>query len=261
MVATIRPVRYVRPAETGRTEPLFIVCEDSDGVEVEIIAKFSVGCTMVGLAMELIAAQLGRDLALPVPKPYLIEVDPEWVSAIPEAEHREVVVASSPTAFGSTFVSGGFAAWPPGRTATRAMLPTALAIFCFDCFISNPDRRDEKPNCLVLGDELRIIDHELACRVRGVLGWMEPWRAGSLRSFEVPGAHIFRQSLQGKPHDYEPIQQRWMGLSDDRLRGYEASIPAHWGDANAAVDDAIGLIRGVRDHITDCLREVGRVLR
>jgi hypothetical protein len=50
-------------------------------------------------------------------------------------------------------------------------------------------------------------------------------------------------------------------LSDDALTGYEASIPAHWEDARPAVQDAIALIRGVRDHVTDCLREVERVLR
>ena len=49
-------------------------------------------------------------------------------------------------------------------------------------------------------------------------------------------------------------------LSDDRLASYKGSVPAAWCSAGTAVDDAISLIRGVRDHIDDALAEVRRVL-
>lgn len=53
--------------------------------------------------------------------------------------------------------------------STEATRPTAAGVLLFDAIIQNPDRRDENPNCLVQGNELRMIDHELAFAHRLIL--------------------------------------------------------------------------------------------
>lgn len=261
MLTTVRPIQFNGRLCGGRTRPCMLTAERPDGSKVELVGKFSEGCGEFGLAMEVIAARLASDLQLPVPVPYLIDVDPGWVASVSDAEHRELIARSSSVAFGSTLVTGGFSAWSRGNKITKAMAPKALAIFVFDLVTNNTDRRDEKPNCLVRGDEIVIIDHELAFLTEGILGWQPPWMKGSLQSFATPGAHIFWAGLRGKSHSYGEIGRAWQGLSGGRVRGYESLIPPAWASAQTAVDRALNLVLGVCEHITDCLKEVDRVLK
>lgn len=83
---------------------------------------------------------------------------------------------------------------------------------------------------------------------------------GALAPFASPGRHIFYAKLTGEAFDMAPVRAAWAALSDDRLARYKGSVPAAWSSAGAAVDDAISLIQGVRDHIDDALAEVRRVL-
>lgn len=97
------------------------------------------------------------------------------------------------------------------------MLPTAAAIFVFDAIIQNVDRRADNPNCLVKGNEIRIIDHEMAFTHRLVLGWRPPWTPGSLKDLEKPGFHIFRDQLRRRAIDLSAIRDAWSALSDAQL--------------------------------------------
>jgi hypothetical protein len=140
------------------------------------------------------------------------------------------------------------------------MRPTASGILLFDAIIQNPDRRAENPNCLVQGNELRIIDHELAFMHRIILFWQAPWLLGGMKEFETPGRHIFVHELKGTPIDFAPIKSRWTALSDARLQEYEESIPPEWAAARADIDAALKLIADARDNIDACIRELGRIL-
>jgi len=210
--------------------------------------------------MEVVAACLAADLGLPIPKPYLLAVDPAWVGTIPDANYRGIVARSGSFAFGSTDVGSDYRAWTPFDRLTPQLEAVALAIFCFDAFINNSDRRDDNPNCLRKDEQLRIFDHELAFLYKGVLFWQEPWKVGALAPFASPGRHIFHAKLKGQALDMAPVHAAWAALSDDRLARYKGSVPAAWSDAVTAVDDAISLIQGVRDNLDDALAEVRRVL-
>lgn len=262
MLRRVRPIQYDRPVTSGRTNPAFVTCEAEDGAIIELVAKFSAGCELreVNLAMEVVAACLAADLSLPIPEPFLVEFSTEWASVIPDAVRRERIMASSPLAFGSRLVTGGYRIWSEGTTMLNTMLPAAAAIFAFDAFIQNPDRRVKNPNCLVKGDDMRIIDHEMAFSHYLVLGWLAPWQLGGLQSLETPGAHIFRAALLGRAIDYEAIRAAWSGLSEDRLAQYKEVIPHEWIVASDAVEHAIKLIREVSQRIDGCLVELRRVL-
>ena len=262
MLETITPVQFDDAVSNGRTKPSRLTCEKADGTLVEVVAKFSAGCDRKegSLAMEVIAACLAADLGLPVPKPYLLDAQPAWTATVANSERRTLMQASSPVAFGSTLVGRGYRAWTGTDRITDVMLPLAAGIFTFDSFINNPDRRVGNPNCLVKGSELRIFDHELAFLYKGIIGWKSPWQIGALSPFATSGRHIFHAGLKGRGADLEPIRQVWQLLHDDRLAAYKASMPPAWSSAQPAVDDAIDLIRGVRDHIDAALDEVRRVL-
>lgn len=263
MLETITPVRFHAPVTSGRTRPARVECEKADGSLVEVIAKFAGGCDRgeAALALEVVAACLAADLGLPVPKPYLLDIYPAWVATIPDAAYRAIVTQSGVLAFGSTDLGTDYRVWSTSDRLTVQMLPVALAIFCFDAFVNNSDRRDGNPNCLLKGHQIRIFDHELTFVYKGVLFWREPWKTGALAAFATPGNHIFHTKLQGQATDLAPIRDAWAALSDATLAGYKGALPAAWSSAGPAVDDAISLIQGVRDHIDDALAEVRRVLK
>jgi hypothetical protein len=262
MLETITPVRFHAAVTSGRTRPSRVECEKTDGTLVEVVAKFAGGCDRgeTALAVEVVAACLAADLGLPVPKPYLLTIDPAWVGTIPDAAYRGIVARSGSIAYGSTDIGSGYRAWTPFDRLTPQLVPVALAIFCFDAFINNSDRRADNPNCLRKDQELRIFDHELAFIYKGILFWQEPWKLSALAPFASPGRHIFYAQLKGQEFDMAPVRAAWAALSDDRLARYKGSVPAAWSNAGAAADDATSLIQGVRDHIDDALAEVRRIL-
>ena len=262
MLETVTPVQFHDAVKTGRTKPSRVTCQKADGSFVEVVAKFSDSCDRkdASLAMEVISVCLAADLELPIPTPYLLDVQPPWVATVTNAERQAAMMRSSPVAFGSTQAGAGFRVWASGDRISDAILPAAVAIFAFDSFISNVDRRADNPNCLVKGADLRIFDHELAFLYKGIIGWREPWQIGALAAFATPGRHIFYAGLKGRGADLASVRQGWSALNDGRLAAYKASVPVAWSAATTAVDDAINLIRGVRDHIDAALAEVRRVL-
>lgn len=253
--------RIDRVAVQGRTGPILSACEADGEEEVEVFVKLSAGCdqNVVNLAREAIAACLAADLGLPVPKPWLVEIPPEIIPAVTDAQLARKLRDSCPVAFGSTRTPG-FSAWTTGQRLSDAMRPVASGILLFDAIIQNPDRRAENPNCLVRGDELRIIDHELAFAHRLILLWQAPWVLGGMNDLAAPGRHIFVHELKGALIDFAPIKSRWTALSDARLRGYEGAIPPEWAAARADIDAALKLIADARDNIDACIREIGRIL-
>lgn len=263
MLETITPVQFHDAVTSGRTKPSRLTCEKLDQTLVEVVAKFSASCDLgeASLAMEVVGACLAADLDLPLPTPYLLDVQPRWVALVTQAERRGIMRASSPIAFGSKQVEPGFRVWTCEDRVADGMLLTAASIFAFDAFTNNFDRRESNPNCLVKGSQLRIFDHELSFFYRGIIGWKQPWEIGALAAFETPGQHIFYKGLKGRDVDLAPVKLAWSSLSDARLTIYKGSIPAAWANAHTAVDDAISLIRGVRDNIDASLAELKRVLR
>ena len=153
MLETVTPVQFHDGVTSGRTKPSRVTCEKADKTFVEVVAKFSDACDYkdASLALEVIGACLAADLGLPVPKPYLLDVQPAWVATVTNAERRAAMQRSSPVAFGSTQAGTGFRAWTAADRITGAMLPSAAGIFAFDAFINNFDRRSDNPNCLVKG--------------------------------------------------------------------------------------------------------------
>jgi hypothetical protein len=233
MLETITPVRFHAAVTSGRTRPARVECEKTDGTLVEVVAKFAGGCDRgeIALAIEVVAACLAADLGLPIPTPYLLSIDPAWIGTIPDATYRGLVARSGRIAYGSTDVGSDYRVWTPFDRVTPQMMPVALAIFCFDAFINNADRRDDNPNCFMKDQELRIFDHELAFIHKGILSWQEPWKMGAVASFALPGRHIFYAKLKGEELDTGPVRTAWAALSDERLTRYKNSVPTVWSSA------------------------------
>ncbi len=261
MLARLSAVEFVRAAVVGRTCPLILNCEAVDGSVVPVYVKFSASCEQreVHLAREVLAACFGGDLGLPLPEPYLVDIPDGWSEVLPEP-HRDVVSRSSKVAFGSRMVTGGYSAWTSDTRVTESMVSTLSDIFAFDALIQNPDRRPENPNCLVNGEKIRIIDHEMAFSHRLSLGWRPPWVKGGLNWLERKNSHIFMSGLKRHGAELQNVEQRLGAINAQRLENYRDALPIQWANAGVDVDSAMLLIGNVLSNIPECLAEIKRVV-
>ena len=266
MLDRIAADEIIEAASSGRTRPILMLCDGDSDSPVELFCKLSARCfeDVTNLARELVAALLAGDLGLPVPKPYLVEIPPALADDLAGADIAAQIRASSPVGFGSTKVDNQFSLWHPGSRVTRAMVPIALSTLVFDAVIGNPDRREFNPNCLVSGERIRLIDHELAFPARAMLiDRRPPWEAGSLVWLGRPGGHIFCDQLSNRSRsiDLSPLPGVWSEVTDPRLEAYRAALPPEWNEACGAVDEALDRIRNARDNIDGVIAEIERVLQ
>ena len=262
MLSHVTAVRFDGRMQSGRTAPCRLTCEATDGTEVEVVAKLSDGCDrkVTALVMEAIAAMLAADLDLPVPEPFLVTLDPEFITGIPDETVVAMARHSSPVAFGSKRLPSGYTSWPVGKSIPKDALATAAEIFAFDALIVNDDRRPANPNCLFSGSTLAIYDHEMAFFTRGVIGWQPPWENNSLESFKRTPRHLFFEQLCGKAMNFDRFAGAWLAVTNERLGAYRAALPDAWNAAKQDADDALMYIGQVRDNIKVALQEVRRVL-
>jgi len=261
MLRRLTPNEFIRAMGSGKTKPLLLACETPTGEAIEAVVKFSSGCEqgVLNLAREVVAACLAGDLGLPVPEPFIVDIPKPWLETLPDGVRRQLASASS-VAFGSRLATGQYAAWTRGHRISDRMLASAAAIFVFDAITQNADRRADNPNCLVRGDDLRIIDHELCFTHSLVIGWKPPWALGGLKALETPGFHIFREQLRGRAPDFGPISEKWRNLSAERLAEYGGSLPDEWEDVGAKIKPAFALIQGAVDNFDACIDEIRRIL-
>ena len=237
-----------------------MTCEDDDDA-LEVVVKLSAGCERAetSLAMEMVSALLAGDLGIPLPQPYFLEMDAEVLASIPDREWAALASRSNTLAFGSKLLPAAFNAWTPGTVPVGRMTADAAGALLFDIAIDNVDRRGTNPNCLVRGDDLRIIDHELAFPPY-LFGARPPWEVGSLQYMASSGTHIFRDALYRRPVDWVPIAAAWKALADPHLDDYGTCLPVEWAAATPQVANAIDKIKRVRDNIDACVVEVQRLL-
>lgn len=262
MLSKVTAVRFDGRVRTGRTVPCRLTCEATDGAEIEVVAKLSAGCdrNVAALVMEAIAAMLAADLDLPVPEPFVVALEPEFVAELPDEIVADIARRSSPLAFGSRHLPPGYTSWPGGKSIPKDALATAADIFAFDALIVNDDRRPANPNCLFNGASLAIYDHEMAFFTEGIIGWQPPWVVGALESYKQTRRHLFSEQLCGKAVNFDRFVGAWLAVTDERLAAYRAALPEAWNSAGQYADQALGYIAQVRDNVEAAIQEVRRAL-
>lgn len=255
---------------SGKTLPCLIGCseivipendedeEDSMPDEVELIVKFSQGCEAKkqGLVAEALCAMLAADLDLPVPEPFVVQVESDFVAAIPDSAIRALASESLPWAFGSRKLPAQFSTLMSGISLAQSLLPTAAEVLAFDTLIANPDRRAENPNCLSNSRELAIYDHELALQTEGVLFWRPPWEAGGVTFPNGPRRHVFLDLVKGKGLSLDRLQGALEAVTPGRVEEYRHSLPEEWGRVDAATDRMVAYIQQLRANAASAIQQI-----
>lgn len=261
MFEKVTAVRFDKPTEKGRTQPIRMAAIREDGSTVELVVKFSAKCNseVEGLAVEAIAAMLGHELGLPVPDFFLVEVTPAFIDSIADPTVQAHVRVSCPLAFGSRELFG-FGIVRGDQKWTDDQAQVLAEIFAFDGFIANVDRKPSNPNCLIRGEQLALIDHEAAMFVRAFIPPHRPWVVGGLQWLSFEDGHVFYKPLKGKPIDLSRLQNGWAGISDARLTEFQQALPVEWRPDSENVGAALNLIRDIRANMVPSIQEVMRIL-
>ena len=260
MFELVEVARFDRKMGVGRTKPLLLVCDGPDG-EVEVVAKFSEGCSVGGLVREAMTAMLALDLQLPVPAPYLVKLSPEFVDSIPDLAVADFLRKGDKFGFGSHRLPDGYAAWiPPAARMSAGLEQEALDIFALDCWLTNSDRRVSNPNLLTNGKEFAIFDHELALMTTLNMFWKQPWLVNALNNSRPPQDHIFFKHLRGRTgYSINKVQTQFQAITDQRIGEYVNALPLSWV-SGTEVAIAKNFIIDLRDNLSPARTELTRAL-
>jgi hypothetical protein len=263
MLEKVEATRFDRIMTKGRTMPLLMAADFSNGRSVELVGKFSHGGQIgaAGLAREAISAMLAADLGLPVPNPLLVAISDAFIETVPDPQAATLLQQSLRVGFGSTKLPNGYVVWPDSNSVPRRMLGQAAEIFAFDALIQNGDRRPQNPNLQFKGQEIAIYDHELAFIWEEVLFWKPPWEAGGLDHIAKPNQHVFFTAIKSQVIDFSRFIGAWEAISNARLAQYQAALPVQWNAAADTIGKVLGLVRQLRDNIRPSMMEMQKVLR
>lgn len=157
MLRTVAATRYVTPLREGGSLPAIIEADD-DGLYV---LKFrGAGQGPKALLAELLGAEIGRALGLPIPEVVFVDLDAEFGRNELDPEIRELLIASAGLNLGVDYLPGSLSLDPVSLQAFDPALAARTA--WFDAFIMNVDRTLKNPNILLWHREPWFIDHGAA---------------------------------------------------------------------------------------------------
>ncbi|NML61848.1 hypothetical protein HHL21_12330 [Massilia sp. RP-1-19] len=261
MLTTVVATGFKRKMKSGRTFPCLLECEDSDGNTIEVVTKYS--STLFekekNLAIEAIVAMLAADLGLPVPEPFVVELQPEFIAIVDDPVIAKAMSNSCSLAFGSAFWSS-MNTWLTSQKVTKGQVQVAAEIAIFDQIIVNSDRLPTNPNLLFTGDSLMMIDHELSLAREQVLFWREPWVDGGLSGLDGHEKHIFgRPYFSDKIQSLERFAEAWEAIPAARFDEYLGALPSLWVYDQAKLSDILAYLNTVRSNIRTITENAMRV--
>lgn len=254
MLSKVNASNLVRPVGNGKTKPYFITCETA-GDDIDLIVKFSAACEQKerNLVAEAIAAMLAADLGLPVPEPFLVQIDDVFIRSITDSAIAKHIESSNRIAFGSAKLPEGFAAWTKHARIPKSLTNTAAEVLLFDAIIKNFDRRPVNPNCLRSSDAIGIIDHDTSLMDSELLlFWTAPWSEGGFDKICELDNHIFAPSnFEVKPVRLDRFEAAWTSLPGERFQQYCEALPFEWGNHDAYLERTVDYLNEVKSNISD----------
>ena len=243
MLRTVIATRYVTPLREGGSVPALVEADD-DGLYV--VKLLGAGHGRKALVAELLAGELARHLALPVPDLVLVELDGALAKAEPDGEIQDLLERSAGTNVGLDFLPGALAFAPAIGPAPEPEL--AAAVVWLDAFTTNVDRTARNPNLLVWHRRLHLIDHGSALYIHH--SWREPVEHAR-RPFVQVRDHVllpFAGSIAEADARLAPLVDRALL---ERLTG---DIPDDWLPPEDGLPDADAHRGAYIDYLTARLR-------
>lgn len=215
------------PLHEGGSLPAVVETEAGDSY----VVKFrGAGQGPKALISELLAAELGRALGLPIPNAAIVVLEDGFGAAEPNPEIQDILRASVGANFGLAFLSGalGF-----DLAADAGLISDELAaeIVWFDAYVTNVDRTIRNPNLLVWQGRPWLIDHGAALYVHH--RWAG-WRTRVDSRFPQIRDHV----LLPRAADLAAADARLRPRLDERVvREIVQQVPDEWLGAESEFAD------------------------
>jgi len=176
---------------------------------------------------ELIAALIGLELDLNIAEPVIIDITPEFVDTLKGKDGYKNAINSIGLNFGCKF-RPGLMEFASRQQLNDELYEQASQIFSFDVFISNADRRTDKPNMLTDGKKIVLFDHELAFGfVMDIIKNPNPWLINESDLGWIKN-HYFYPILKGNEHNFEQFVYKFSMLDDNFWNKLQNIIPDSW---------------------------------
>jgi hypothetical protein len=230
IVRTVAVTRYVTPLREGGSLPAIV---EADDLGTYVLKFRGAGQGPKVLVAELLAGELGRALALPVPEIVFAVLDPAIGRSERDPEIKALIEGSGGLNLAIDYLPGSFAYDP---AVARPLEPElASAIVWFDALISNVDRTIRNTNLLLWHRRLYLIDHGAA------LYFHFSWDAapGYLERARQPFRQIRDHVLLAQATALEETDARLaQQLTPELLSALVALIPDGWLEADRLFADA-----------------------
>jgi hypothetical protein len=149
---------------TGGSSKPWLINVLADGVPKPFVVKMfpekDINAAQ-SVAREVFGSILADALDLTRPNPALVIFDEDFVSTLSNVDKEFLGAVDGRIKFASEFIEGSvsFTANTPRSTLERYEVEN---IYAFDNLIFNVDRKNRKPNILLLNRDYYLIDHELS---------------------------------------------------------------------------------------------------
>jgi hypothetical protein len=255
----LRAVALQCELPSGATRPCVFSCEDEEGQPcgeyvVKLRADVRGGAT--GLLFEFLAAQLAAHFGIAMPTPAHVELSDDVAAAIPDQSIARRIAKSAGLNFGTRFMSGGYVTWPVDDPVPVVLRQTAVEILAFDAVIDNADRRREKPNLLWKGDELLVIDHEMAFAFTRLIG--QPHRPFEGNATDFLREHPLRAGLRRTEVDLDRFTGELEALSGGAIEGLCHAAPPEFGTEH--MDRIVGWLKQATESADQLVAAIRRLL-
>jgi len=244
MLENLTAERYYGNAVGAATKPSKMGCRSSSGTVIDVFVKCSwLQCPPGGLVREVVSALLADALQIPSAKPSLVHIEQELLDQIQAISPETCVRMSNSVVpmYGSIALGTGYSLCTPGAPLGPGIIRSAAEIWAFDQLVLNPDRNARKPNCMLKGDGLAIIDHEKALMVEGVGGFLlpAPWDA----HWTPDVSHIFNEAVRSGSFDLTRLQNAWREIDGEKTQKILSYVPQSW--------DIEGVMGSIGNYLAD----------
>jgi hypothetical protein len=230
---TVRVTRYVTPLREGGSLPAIVEADD-DGLYV---LKFrGAGQGARALVAELVAGELARALALPVPEIVFAELDADLARTEPDPEIHALIHDSAGLNLALDYLPGSVTFDP---VVHRIEEDLASRIVWFDAYVTNVDRTARNTNILMWHRRPWLIDHGATLYFHHAPGW-ESDAARPLAPFSLIRHHVLLAQAEAIGRIDSALAAV---LSPDLIERIVDLVPAAWLTAGEAARDPAELRR------------------
>lgn len=215
---------------TSANKPLLITGVNKEsGEKQDYVVKLKAAERMSNEASmrELLACFISMEFELPVIQPAIVEITPEFVETLQGNDSWLPASKSLGYNFGSINLTD-YKTLIINQPLNNHQLLHAQNAFVFDMFIQNSDRTVNKPNVLTNGNDLVILDHEIA------FGFIfAPFFTSKIWEMQDESKdwirnHCLLPLIKGKEYNYDNFSEKMDNLNDAFWAKAAQLIPQEW---------------------------------